>query len=56
MGGLLGFHCGYNMDCKLLLFNPAFIGKDKYMKGLNEIYDKNKQKGKIKIVLGKNDT
>jgi predicted esterase YcpF (UPF0227 family) len=24
MGGLLGFYCAYNINCKMLLFNPAF--------------------------------
>ena len=31
MGGLMAFHSGYQLNCKLLLFNPAFERKDKYI-------------------------
>jgi len=24
MGGLMSFYTAYNLDCKMLLFNPAF--------------------------------
>ena len=56
MGGLLGFHCGYDINCKMILFNPAFERRDKYINKTNQKYIKERQKAAIKIILGEYDT
>lgn len=33
MGGLMGFYTGYNLQCKMLLFNPAFDRIPEYIDG-----------------------
>ena len=54
MGGLMGFHSAYNLDCKMLLFNPAIDRIPEYIDGWE--CKEEEQKAHIQVVLGKNDT
>lgn len=53
MGGLMGFYCGYNQNCRMLLFNPAFDRIPEYIDGWT--CNSANQQAHIEIVLGKND-
>lgn len=50
----MSFYAGYKLDCKMLLFNPAFDRIPEYIDGW-KCYSQD-QKAQIEIVLGRNDT
>lgn len=49
----MSFYTAYNLDCKMLLLNPAFDRIPEYIDGWK--CNGSQQMAKIQILLGKND-